>query len=252
MKKYRSSAISSKWIKTGWLLKQPNLRRHIPRTMLFNKKNLVSMLSSYSTIYFKPTDGTGGADIIRIKRKTGGYQTQYNTVKSSCSTLDSLYNRLSRFTNKRSFLLQEGIHLARTNGNPFDIRVMVQKTNKGVWVSTAVFTKIGKPGKVATNYHQGGKIGYFHQTMSGAGYNRPSIQRMEARLKKLGVSVGANFDYHRKGFRELGLDVALDLKGNPWILEVNTRPQFYPLKHMEDKRLYRRIISHAQQYGRFK
>lgn len=248
--KYKSSTISSKWIKTSWLLKQPHLRKNIPRTMLFNKKNLISMLTAYSTIYFKPTDGTGGANIIRISREKAGFQTQYNSAKSSYPSIESLYNKLNRFSNKRSFLLQEGIHLARTNGNPFDIRVMVQKSNQGTWVCTAVFTKIGKPGKVATNYHQGGKLGYFHQTMTGAGYNDPLIKRIEAKLKQLGISVGNNFDHHRKGFRELGLDVALDPKGKPWILEVNTRPQFYPLKNMKDKRLYQRIVYYARQYGR--
>jgi hypothetical protein len=48
-------------------------------------------------------------------------------------------------------------------------------------------------------------------------------------------------DRNRKGFRELGLDVAIDKRGRFWILEVNTRPQFYPLKHMWNKQLYQRI-----------
>lgn len=249
---YRSSSIKSKWRKTKWLLRQKNLRKHVPQTMLFNKKNLRSMLSAYATVYFKPTGGSGGFNIIRIKRKPSGYQSQFNTVKSSYSTMDRLYKMLYRFSKQRSFMLQKGIHLARTNGKPFDIRVMVQKTNKGKWVSTAIFTKIGKQGKVATNYNQGGKIRYFNETMSGAGYNKSAIQRAEADLKRLGVSVGINFDHHIKGIRELGLDVALDSVGKKWILEVNTRPQFYPLKNMRNKRLYRRILSYAKQYGRYK
>lgn len=210
------------------------------------------MLSSYSTVYFKPTGGSGGFNIIRIKRKGKSYQIQFNTVKSTYSTIDRLYDKLSRFSNKKSFLLQKGIHLARTKGKPFDIRVMVQKTNNGKWTSSGIFTKIGKTGKVATNYNQGGKVGFFHETMSGAGYNTADIQRMETRLKDLGVSVGKNFDQHIKGFRELGLDVALDSARKPWILEVNTRPQFYPLKNMRNKKLYKRIVSFSKQYGRYK
>jgi len=248
--KYRSRSLRSKWKKTSWLLRHPNLRKYVPKTMLFSKRNLLSMLSSYSTIYFKPTGGSGGFHIIRITKLPRGYRTQYNRLKSSYSTIALLYKKLLRFSNKRSFLLQKGIHLARTHGNPFDIRVMVQKTNKGSWVSTAMFTKIGRRGKVATNYNQGGRIGFFRQTLSAARYNKARIQRKEAALRRLGVSVGKNFDHYRKGFRELGLDVALDAAGKPWILEVNTRPQFYPLKNMKDKRLYRRILSYARQYGR--
>ena len=68
----------------------------------------------------------------------------------------------------------------------------------------------------------------------------------------MGVTVGNKFDQHLKGFRELGLDVAIDTEGIPWILEVNTRPQFYPLKNMKNKKLYNRIVSYSKQYGRTK
>lgn len=250
--KYRSTSIKSKWEKSNWLLMHPELSKYVPKTVLFNKENLIYMLSSYSTVYFKPTDGSGGFNIIRITKKDKSYQTQYNTVKSTYTTIDRLYDKLYRFSKKKSYLLQYGIDLAKTKGKPFDIRVMVQKTNKGTWVSSAVFTKIGKTGKVATNYNQGGKIGYFRQTMSGAGYKRADIQTMRTRLKELGVAVGRNFDQHRNGFRELGLDVALDSTGKPWILEVNTRPQFYPLKNMKNKKIYKRIVSYAKQYDRHK
>lgn len=249
---YKSSTIKSKWKKTQWLLKDAHLKSYVPTTMQFSKSNLSSMLSSYSTVFFKPTNGSGGSNIIRIKKKDGGYQTQYNTVKKTSSTQEKLYNELKRFAGTKAFLLQKGIKLAKSNGKPFDIRVMVQKTNKGNWVSPGLFTKVGNPNKVATNYNQGGSVGYFHKTLVGAGYNDQSIQTMENRLKQLGISVGHNFDRNYKGFRELGLDVALDSSGTPWILEVNTRPQFYPLKGLKDKTLYNRIVSYGKQYGRTK
>ncbi|MCR8643472.1 YheC/YheD family protein [Paenibacillus sp. N1-5-1-14] len=249
--KYKSSSLKNKWTKTKWLLEQPRLRKHVPRTMLFNRKNLQSMLSAHRMIYFKPADGSGGAKIIRIKRLASRYRIQYKTKKSYYLTLDALHQKLQRFAGSRSFLLQKGIRLARTNGKPFDIRVMVQKTNRGNWVSSAIFTKIGERNKVTTNYNQGGAIGYFNETMAGAGYDTLKIQQLEQQLKQLGVAVGNNFEHHVEGFRELGLDVAIGPKGKPWILEVNTSPRFYPLKHMADKKLYQRIIFYAKQYGRY-
>jgi glutathione synthase/RimK-type ligase-like ATP-grasp enzyme len=250
--KYDSSSRSSKWLKTKWLLTHRKLSKQVPKTSLFNRTNLTKMLQRYPTVFFKPINGSGGANIIRIKRTDTGYQTQLNKHKETFANAELLYNKLHRFTNKRTYLLQRGIKLAKTNGNPFDIRVMVQKTNVGEWVSTAIFTKIGKPGKVATNYNQGGRIGYLSPTMSGAGFDQASIQSMESKLKKMGVTVGKHFDRQHKGFRELGLDVALDSKGTPWILEVNTRPQFYPLKNMGNRKMYKRILSYSTKYGRTK
>lgn len=248
--KYASMSFKSKWQKTKWLLKHRRLRRHIPRTVPFNSKNLRMMLSAYPTVYFKPTGGTGGFGIIRIKRMARGYQTKLNTVKSTSPTQGHLYKKLSRFSGGEPYLLQQGIQLAKMKGKPFDIRVMVQKTNEGKWISTAICTKIGKPDKVATNYHQGGRLGYLRQTLVGAGYEHDSILRKEAAMKRLGVAVGKSFDLYRRGFRELGLDVALDTEGKLWILEVNTRPAIYPWKHLKGKMLYRRIMSAARQYGR--
>lgn len=237
-------------MKTKWLLEHGQTKGYIPKTMLFSRSSLTLMLSQYSTVYFKPTGGTGGFHIVRIKKLSDGYQSQHNSVKKHHSTLDSLHKHLKNRAKGSSYLLQKGIKLAAANGRPFDIRVMVQKTESGVWKSTALFTKIGSPGKVATNYHQGGQLGYFKPTMSKAGFGQGMIERKEEELKRLGEAVGRIFDKHSSGFRELGLDVALDDAGNTWILEVNTRPQFYALKYLKDDSMYRRIMSYAKKYGR--
>lgn len=248
--KYKSSSMRSKWVKTKWLVRNSHIKQYVPRTMMFNKDNLRSMLTNYRTVYFKPVNGSGGHHIVRIKKRSNGYQMQAKKLKTTCSTIDRLYNQLRQYAGKRSYLLQKGIHLAKTRGKPFDIRVMVQKTNDDQWVSTAIFMKIGKLGSVATNYNQGGSIGYSRQTLIGAGYNQAKARQTEERLRQLGVSVGRQFDRCRKGFRELGLDVAIDMNGRFWILEVNTRPQFYPLRYMKNKSLYQKIISYAKKYGR--
>ncbi|MCA0756883.1 YheC/YheD family protein [Paenibacillus sp. N4] len=246
---YRSTSIKSKWTKTKWLLGS-KVRTYIPETLTYSRSNLSRMFSRYSTVFFKPTGGTGGFNIIRIKKLADGYTLQHNSEKKRFKTFDALYGHLNKRARQRSYLLQKGIRLATVKGRPFDIRVMVQKSNAGSWKSTAMCTKIGRPGKVATNYHQGGEVGYFWQTLSGAGFGKAAVKRKEQELKKLGEDVGRVFDRHAKGFRELGLDVALDDKGNAWILEVNTRPTVYPLKNMSDKSMYRRIMSYARQYGR--
>ncbi|GAB6929044.1 hypothetical protein JCM10914A_30270 [Paenibacillus sp. JCM 10914] len=250
--KYKSSSIKSKWKKTQWLMEEAYFRKYIPATLPFSKKNLKSMLSDYANVYFKPTGGSGGNNIIRIRKTDQGYQKQLNTKKTTYENTDQLFRELNRHAGSRPYLLQKGIRLAKSNGKPFDTRVMVQKTTQGNWVSTVLFTKIGNPSKVATNYNQGGTIGTFNRTMARAGFDASFIQQMESELKELGVATGHNFDRHYKGFKELGLDVAIDSKGRPWILEVNTRPQFYPLKYLKDQSLYKRAVAYGKQYGRTK
>ncbi|MBB6733650.1 YheC/YheD family protein [Cohnella zeiphila] len=250
MAKYKSYSIGSKWTKTKWLLERQDLQEYIPETKLFDKTNLEEMLIMYPVVYFKPVRGWGGSNIVRILKTEEGYRTRSNAGQDDWPTPDSLYEELDRLAKTRPYLLQKGIDLARTKGMPFDLRVMVQKSSRGTWKSTAIFAKIGKPGKVATNYNQGGKLGFLKSTLSGAGYGPSRIGRTRSELERMGVEVGKCFDGHNKGFRELGLDIGLDPDGKPWILEVNTRPQFYPLKHFKDQTVYRRILSYAKQYGR--
>ncbi|SEG59473.1 YheC/YheD family protein [Paenibacillus sp. UNC499MF] len=250
--KYKSRIVSSKWKKTQWLLEDSYFRKYVPRTLRFNQKNLSAMLEDYSIVFFKPTIGSGGENIIRIRKTAKGYLSQMKAAKTSYASKTHLYRDLNRFAGSKSYLLQKGIRLAKSNGNPFDIRVMVQKTRQGEWVSTALFTKIGKSGKVATNYNQGGTVRTFSNTMNGTDFSPAFTQQLESKLKRLGVAVGKNFDRHHKGFQELGLDVALDPKGKVWILEVNTRPQIYPLKAFKNKHLYDKILSYGKHYGRTK
>lgn len=249
---YQSTTIKSKWTKTKWLLESTKIKKYIPRTLPFTYGNLKFMLSKHSPVYFKPTSGSGGFHIIRITKIGGSYQTQRKTIKKRYSTINELYEYLKKYTKERDYILQKGIQLATVKGRPFDIRVMVQKTDQGAWKSTGIFVKIGKLNSVATNYNQGGDIGFLPQTLSQAGFYKKQINKIDDELKKLGESVGYVFNKHSTGFQELGLDVALDKGGDLWILEVNTRPQFYPLKQMKNKSMYYRILTYAKQYGRRK
>lgn len=249
---YVSRTIKSKWLKTKWLLEHRELSKYVPHTTLFNKSNLDMMLSRYSTVYFKPTEGTGGFGIIRIDTNENGFHTQYNSEKNQFSTTEGLFQHLFLFANEYSFILQKGIDLTTVNNNPFDVRVMVQKTNKGSWVSSAVSVKIGQSGKVVTNYHQGGKLAFFHETMLGAGFDAYTTENIDGLLQNIGVTTGEHFEHYYNDFKELALDVAIDSTGYPWILEVNTRPQIAPLKTLNDQTLYHRALSYAKQYGRTK
>lgn len=159
---------------------------------------------------------------------------------------------MNQFAGTRLFLLQQGISLAKSNGKPFDVRVMVQKTKAGQWKATAIFCKVGKENKVTTNYSQGGTLNYIDPTLKGAGFDSSTREALKSELRQLGLKVAHIFSKKNSGFKELGLDVAIDDEGKLWILEVNTRPQFFPLKNLEDKSLYLKILSYAKQYGRKK
>ncbi|QHW32086.1 YheC/YheD family protein [Paenibacillus rhizovicinus] len=246
----RSMSVKSKWTKTKWLWSDRVLRRYVPDTMRFTRSSLKEMTGRYKTVYFKPTGGTGGNGIARVKRLTSRKFQVKKDVSSFEVSSSALFGRLKRIARGRSYLLQKGIALETSGGRPFDLRMMMQKTKAGKWVPSLLFVKLGKPNKVVTNYHQGGKLAYVEQTLRRTGCSAPQIERYKKRLKKLGMQTARCFDRRSKKFKELGLDIALDRKGRLWILEVNTRPSFSALKSLADKNYYRTIVRYGKQYGR--
>ncbi|MCZ8522320.1 YheC/YheD family protein [Paenibacillus mucilaginosus] len=150
-----SLTYNNKWVKTKWMMGNRQLRPHVPQTEPFTKARLQTMLKRYpSSVYFKPVRGSGGNGIVRIQRlKSGKYLMRHLQERKVLPSLDSLYGVLKRFAGRRPYLLQRGIRLMKTRGKPFDLRVMVQKTKGGRWLSTGIFAKIGKPGKVVNNYN---------------------------------------------------------------------------------------------------
>jgi len=250
--RYKSTSYKSKWLKTKWLISDSRLKAYVPKTLLFSKGNLEIMLNSFKTVYFKPTDGSGGAKIVKIQKRNHTYNAKHCITNKNFSSQHELYRWMKSFAGQRSFILQKGIALAKTDGKPFDIRVMVQKSNEGTWKTTAIFCKVGRPGKVATNYNQGGHLQFIGPTLANAGYGKETQETIQSELRQMGTSVAHVFSRYSKGFKELGLDVAIDQQGRLWILEVNTRPQFYPLKNMSNKALYSKILKYAKQYGRTK
>jgi Tubulin-tyrosine ligase family len=50
--------------------------------------------------------------------------------------------------------------------------------------------------------------------------------------------------------REFGIDVALDQRMKPWILEVNTRPDMTIFNELKNKKFYCKMVRYAKAYGR--
>lgn len=249
-RKSSSISVKNKWKKTKWLLSDGALRRFVPETRPFNRSSLIQMIQRYRMVYFKPTGGTGGNGIARIERVSPRkFIVRKDMRTAKLPSVPAVYGRLKSIARGRSYLLQKGIHLRTSGGRPFDIRVTMQKAGKS-WVPTILFVKLGKPGKVVTNYHAGGRLALVGPTLRRAGFSASRIGKYERELKGLGMQTARCFNRRSSRFKELGLDVALDRGGRLWILEVNTRPGISALKSLRDKRLYRTMIRYSRKYGR--
>jgi glutathione synthase/RimK-type ligase-like ATP-grasp enzyme len=206
-------------------------------------------MNKYQNVYVKPNVGSQGKGIYKIIREDERYILRSTGLREKTLELSALYQKLNARA-KKKMIIQEGITLENVEGRPYDIRAMVQRKPNGKWTCTGIFTKVGKPNKIVTNYHQGGKLASLDIVFDKMNLSNDEKELRKQNLHDVALDVAKLLNLRRSGMFEMGIDFAYDREGNVWILEVNSnKPQFYPLKHM-NRSMYNRMLSYARSYGR--
>ncbi|GBG06935.1 endospore coat-associated protein [Paenibacillus agaridevorans] len=246
--------VRSKWAKTKVLLRSAEMHSYIPQTKRFSRETLHRMLQEYEMVYVKPVSGTYGNGVIRVERtgeQGSGYRFQHGTTVRSAAIFDALFEALSAYVSRKGYIVQKGIHLLKHRGRRFDLRVMVQKNLRNQWETTGIIGKLGNPRKIVTNYNNGGTIWSF-ETLLSSHLSASEMSALHAKLKRLGVKIGSQLQTAYPGLKELGVDVAIDTKFHPWVLEVNTKPHPYIFNKLADKSMHRKVTRYAAAYGGIK
>lgn len=241
--------VSSKLTKTRITLQNAKLRPHVPPTYLFDQNRLSAMLTRYGMVYVKPDSGSQGIGVMRVERKGSTFRYQSGVHVFTFPTFEKLYHSLSHRIGTKKYLIQQGIHVLRHHGNPFDFRVMIQKNPSGQWECTGTAGRVAHPLKAVTNGSQGGTI-YKVSLLIEPKYGSDATDVLLKKMEQLAELTAAQIGRAYPAMNELGLDIAVDRRLNPWILEVNTRPDPCPFTKLEDKAVIRKIIAYAKAYGR--
>ncbi|MDG0793729.1 YheC/YheD family protein [Cohnella ginsengisoli] len=244
--------IANKWVKTVATLRDPAVAPHVPETRRMNRATLANMLNRYGMIYVKPVAGTYGRGVMRIERTPGQrlpYSCHAGLSKKRFSSIDTLYGHVLRMKRRRPYLAQRGVHLLKTNGRRFDIRVMVQKNPAGAWEPTGVIARVAQKGKAVTNYHDGGTpVPLSRLLLPKLGSN--GARQAESKLKALGLRSARALARAHPKINMVGADIGLDTKLRPWIIELNTSPDPYLFRHLKDKSTHRKVMRYARLLGR--
>ncbi|MMZ59506.1 Endospore coat-associated protein YheD [compost metagenome] len=135
--------------------------------------------------------------------------------------------------------------MVKYNKQRFDIRVMVQRSPKGIWETTGLIGRVAQPGKIVTNYHNGGKLMDVKRLFS-AHLTSNELNKTIHSLEKLGVTTAKHLHNKYPGFRQIGLDVGFDRSWTPRIIEVNTNPDPYIFNKLADKSMYRKVMRYRR------
>ncbi|WP_057912518.1 YheC/YheD family protein [Peribacillus muralis] len=200
----------------------------LPDTILFGEREaFLPFIEKHSIIYFKPASGSQGKNICRLTQVAGKWKIEPSGKKQELYFADSveeLFNTLKRFSKKQVFILQQGISLFETDQRKVDFRILLHQNDQLKWKISSMVARIGEQGAIVSNLAQGGLMKNGSDFLKEV-FDYPEAGRLYQKLIRLAKNTArAIIEHHDESFGELGIDVALDEDGHPWIIEVNSKP----------------------------
>ncbi|OWZ82784.1 YheC/YheD family protein [Natranaerobius trueperi] len=243
-----------KWKIYKYLLKYDLLANHLPYSVRYKSINdILTMLKRFNFVFLKAIYGKRGKQVMSIKKidSQNKYKLSYYSKglrEVEVSSKEELKEQVDKFAKEGKFIVQRGITLLKFQDRNFDLRVLLNKDNKGQWKVMKNYVRIAfKKEQTLTNYSLGSERIYFSKIYpklySITNNTIPTSEEIEGLATKSAYYIDKEFGY----FGELGLDFAIDINGKLWLLEVNTKPsKGYGLESTEIAREYKAIFDYAK------
>jgi hypothetical protein len=223
------------------LLQDDSVSHYLPETHPFTSfSSMESMLAKYGHIFVKPINGSLGMGIHQIiyDKKDGSYYCRFRNregenklVKSG--TLEGLFRRV--FSNRKlgNLLIQQGIHLIRTDKRQVDFRIHTNKDDYGIWRVSAIAAKVAGRGSVTTHINNGGTI----KTLEEIFPDQVEREFFIHKLTSAALALSHALENTMEGIiGEIGFDLGIDRNGDVWLFEANSKPGRSIFKHPQLKK----------------
>lgn len=230
-----------KWAKYHVMMENKTLVDYLPKTQLFSETAFWKHLNEYGTVVIKPSEGKQGYGVVQVSKcglnQYGIHNQKNKMILDSCL----LHEFLDKILQKNKLhIVQQRIPLATIKGNPFDIRVMVQRKKTAIeWEVTGKIVKVAEDGYFITN------VVKEFQTLEQA-YEKSDIEGIDfAELTVEMDNISLVTAYELQEFypdsKVFGLDMGITVDGRLFIIEANLSPSIGMFKKINDKTIYQRI-----------
>lgn len=213
------------------LAKEPTLKRYLPATNTFQSyQTLKTMCARFPTVFLKPITGSLGKGIIKVTRHANAsftchFSSVNGTRKVSYPSLSKVFRSISGKMKVQRYQIQQGLNLITNHGRPIDFRALVQKSLQGEWKVTSIVARIAGSEHFVSNLARGGQLSTVKAAIAKSKLSPSRKKNAGIALKKAALMIANGIETHVPGhFGELGVDLAVDVNGRVWLLEVNSKP----------------------------
>lgn len=248
----------NKWQLYQCLYRDELLNDLLPESeMLTDSDILADMLTRHSFVYLKPVTGMAGDGIMKVMQmKNGMYQLIYRksnesneVVSRKYDDLSFLWKRIKKMASGQLYLIQQGIPLAEYAGNPFDVRLLVQKNRVGKWQVSGIGIRVAGKGKITTHVPRGGYIASPKEVFSEVFPHQDSAVLTE-KIKKAALGIAASLDREFGPLGEISMDIGITPQEKLWFFEANAKPMKFDEPHIRKISL-KRVVEYCQYLSRF-
>lgn len=230
MKVFNSLAGFSKWDVYKRLNKRRKVKQYLPHTKYFHRASDISkedfkkLIKDHKIIYIKAIKSSRGKKVVRVDKTKVGYRLSYYNNKLTiidAKKKSELLDLLKEFFGTRSVIAQKGIDLLEIDEQYIDMRAEVQRNGKGKIEVAAIPVRVGQKSSPITTH---GSSLTFDEFFKGIlSYSEKDVASLRKKIDKMLIDIYTAIEKEYGPFGELGIDIALDKRGNLWYIECNAQ-----------------------------
>ncbi|GAA0133680.1 spore coat associated protein SpaC [Paenibacillus sp. YSY-4.3] len=258
---YLTRALAGKWSVYQALKKHRTIVSYLPDTVRYESPDHLNqwLFAHKGEAFLKPQNGTHGKRTLHVKNTEGkwgdglmitGRDGSNQLFRKRFRTREGGLVWIHRFIGARAFLLQPYLQLNNSKGEPFDVRVLMQKNENGMWSMTGMAVRAGRKHSLTSNLHGGGTahraIPYLTKELG----EQLGVQTVEI-IRNLATAIPEHLESHFGRLAELGIDFGVEPGGQVWVLEVNSKPGRSSFFRIGDMHGARKSVENPIQYARY-
>lgn len=238
----------NKWHLYQLLYTHEDWRYMIPATKPLNHiDTLKTMLKQHATLFAKPINGKAGIGLMKITQRDHQYLLTYQDKQGQkhhrFQKVEPLWKQIQYYTQKKAYVLQKGITLAKYRNQPCDFRVLVQKDKLGTWQLTGVGVRVAGKQAISTHVPMGGYIANVHEVLKKLFPHNHDYIYQKIGQKTKGI---ARFieESRPTPLGEMSMDIGIEPSGRMWFFEANAKPMKFDEPSIRSLSL-KRIVEYA-------
>ncbi|WP_077212525.1 YheC/YheD family protein [Bacillus dakarensis] len=228
--------IFEKWQAWNLFASNKTLMSHLPDTKkICTEIELKTSLSLYQDVFLKPINpvkGHSSKGIVRVKLINEEnikviYQKGHKIILDEFQSFNSFWSSIQSTLATNSYIVQQSIETIRWGEEkPTDIRMNMNKNNKGEWTVSSLFARIALNGSHVAAGRGTQYLPIEIKQFLSLHFLNDEIKTtaMINALTNLGHKICQTFDQSGYHMADLGIDLGIDKSEQLWIFEVNPLP----------------------------